>query len=92
MCGQYRELERAVVGLGEFELCADYKRFSVPSSTWAQLPPEKQKRHLIKFMGQCKPVNSKIVESTDSIRHVFASGQNGGEKRDRLRGSVLLEQ
>ena len=85
VCGQYRELERAVVGLGEFELCADYKRFSVPSSTWAQLPPEKRKRHLIKFMRHCKPVNSKIVESTDSTRHVIAPGQNGGKKKGQIK-------
>ena len=85
VCGQYRELERTVVGLEEFEVCADYKLFVVPSSTWAQLPPEKRKRHCI--MRHCKPFNfnSKIVESTDSTRHVIAPGQNGGEKEGQIK-------
>ena len=54
-------------------------------STTPQLPPEKRKRHLIKFMRQCKPVNSKILESTDSTRHVIAPGQNGGEKKGQIK-------
>ena len=88
VCGQYRELERAVVGLVEFELCSEYKLFSVPASTWAQLAREKRKRHFIKFMRQCKPVNFKIVESTDSTSHVIAHGQNGGKKGQMKRKRV----
>ena len=71
VCGKYRGIENAAIGLWEFELCPDYKRVSVPATTLARLPPEKRKRHLIKVMRQCKLVNSKIVDSTDATTHVI---------------------
>ena len=36
VCSQYKELQCSIVGLGDFQLCEEYKQFSVLETVWSR--------------------------------------------------------
>ena len=72
----YRELERSLVGLGEFKLVDDFRQFYVPMDVWTALPDD-TKRHMTRFM-KCKRKRKTTVTSTDS--NTSCKPGNGGAK------------
>ena len=47
---QRLEIERAVVGTGEYRLCKEYHNLTVESSVWFKMTTEQRKRKIDKFM------------------------------------------
>ena len=47
--GQSIEVERAVVGLGEYRIPAEYQRFQISIDKWRRMSPEKRKQLLKRF-------------------------------------------
>ena len=76
---QYRELERCLFGVGEFQLCQEFRHFSMPVTTWSQSTYNKRQRHFSRFLRTIKPIKAKVVASSDGTRHVLAP-VSGGKK------------
>ena len=78
---QYRELQRAICGIGEFLLVDEYKRFAVPTDVWYSYSEERINRHLKKFSGT--PVEMR-VRSTD-LKKVAIEPKHKGRNPDKKR-------
>lgn len=49
--GQYKELECALVGAGNFKLCPELNTFAVDSDLWSTKQPDQRSRHFQRFFG-----------------------------------------
>ena len=75
---QYFELERALVGMRDFVLVDEYKKYWAPSHIWSLYDNEKRKKHFMKFM---KANKTKFVTSSTGLNLISVIQQrNGGEK------------
>ncbi|ELT98741.1 hypothetical protein CAPTEDRAFT_207292 [Capitella teleta] len=66
--GQYNEVERSLIGRGDYELCPEFDRFLVKEEAWVSNTREKRERHLKRFLSSQKLVNQKAVPSSDGHR------------------------
>ena len=81
----YREIQRAFVGMGEFELCEEFARFRIPRDNWCQMDETFKKKRMQQFLAVFK--DKDLVRSTSSGRSVRipkAKGKKPGQtKRKR---------
>ena len=76
---QYRELQRAFCGIGEFVLVDQYKRFAVPRDVWYSYSEERRKRHFTKFSSKPKEM---LVRSTNfEPKH---KGRKPGQRKQKV--------
>ena len=61
--GQHKDLERSIIGRGDYRLCDDYRQFSVTPDVWASRTA--QQRHLLRFMKKPKEADPRFVRATD---------------------------
>ena len=81
---QYRELQRAICGIGEFLLVDEYKRFAVPRDLWYSYSEERRKRHFKKFSGTPKEM---LVRSTN-LKKVAIEPKHKGRKPGQKKRKV----
>ena len=86
---QYRELERCLFGVGEFQLCQEFRHFSMSVTTWSQSTYNKRQRHFSRFLRTIKPIKTKVVASSDGTRHVLAPVSGGKKPRQTKRKKQL---
>ena len=56
------EVEKAVIGMGEYRFKPAYKRVEVCSDKWFVMSPEQRQAHLKKvFLLECTPVESAVL-------------------------------
>ena len=63
--GQYREIERSLLSLGDFYLSDSRTNFAVQRAIWSATELTKRERHVSRFLRHITPHNSKFVVSTD---------------------------
>ena len=63
--GQFKEVEKAVYGMGEYQFTPDYGHFEVKNSKWFLMTKEQCQKHLKKlFDGDCYPLLAKKTTSS----------------------------
>ncbi len=77
---QYRELQRALIGRGEYKLLPEFKQFSVDADRWSQWDAGKRGNHFTRFMKTIKKVNSSTLRSSDGHWSEKAPTVSGGKK------------
>jgi len=70
---------KCLFGVGEFQLCQEFRQFSMSVTTWSQSTYKKRQRHFSRFLRTIKPIKAKVVASSDGMRHVLAP-VSGGKK------------
>ena len=65
MTAQFIDLERALIGQGNFKLTSNYNTFSLPRSTWINMNDKAQDNHKRRFLKTILPFNKRTVISTD---------------------------
>lgn len=81
---QYKDLERALLGQGDFVLCDEYQRFSVAPNVWCSRDQQQRQRHFLRFLRKVKEVHKKNIRSTDGSR-VVTSATNAGKKPGQVK-------
>ena len=66
--GQYNDIERAIIGRGNFTLHPAYANFAVHQSKWITLDEQRRKRHMQRFLKKIREVNVRVSNSTDGKR------------------------
>ena len=87
---QFTDLERAIIGQGNFELAPDFLCFRKSRGDWLNLKDDVRKRHLTKFLNTKQRLNNRTVTSSDSGLVVMRSGSDGG-KPNQQKGKLLLQ-
>lgn len=82
--GQQRDLERALIGRGDYKLCDDYKNFFVNPSVWASRDAGQRHRHFMRFLRKVKEGDSRCVRSSDGQR-VVIKATHGGKKPGQVK-------
>jgi len=80
---QFRDLERAMIGMGKFELASDYQHFRLKVNLWAGKPLAVRAKiysKCIKFV----PKNNKIVTSADN-QLTFPKTSSAGKKPNQVK-------
>ena len=55
--GQYREIERSLLSLGDFYLSDSHTNFAVERAIWSATELTKKERHVSRFLRHIKPHN-----------------------------------
>ena len=79
----YTNVERAIMGHGEYRLHVDFEEFFVQPAVWCSKTDEQRRRHIEKFQRALK-MNQKTVTSSNGDMHVLTSGARGkkiGQKK-----------
>lgn len=80
--GQYREIQRAICGIGDFRLVEEYKKFGVPRDVWIEKDSKQKKRHLRKY-ALC--IKETLIRSTNFEKVALEPKHNGKKPRQRKR-------
>ena len=85
--GQYRDLENALIGRGNFRLSEDYQHYEVNPALWSLKTKEEREKLFEDFLNDKKgKVNrGKYVLSTDGSRLVMSSPLRGKKPGQRKR-------
>lgn len=73
----YLDVQRAMVGEGNFILSPEFEKFCVQPAVWEKKSTEQRTRHLNRFLGTPKLLNSRSVMSTDGQLTLLKSGADG---------------
>jgi len=78
---QYREVKRAICGVGEFFLTDEFSKFAVPRDHWYDQTDKQREKHYQKFQNSAKEV---IVRSTNMTK-VAVEAKHKGRKPGQLK-------
>ncbi len=77
---QYKQLQRAILGEGEFMLHESYKKFYCPIEKWCKMTQESRERHFKNFLNFTPGIIGKnLITSRDGMCTVVQP-KNGGKK------------
>ena len=79
------DLERVIIGQGNFELAPDFLCFRKSRGDWLNLKDDVRKRHLTKFLNTKQQLNNRAVTSSDSGLVVMRSGSDGRKPNQQKR-------
>ena len=77
--GQYKELERALVGVGNFDLAQSMRKFKIDRQIWINMNNEKRKNRFDRFLRSIVTLSPGMQVSSDGCLSVPTSAA-GGEK------------
>jgi len=87
---QYSEVQRSLFGVGDFELCPEFKHFAMSVATWSQSSEKKRSCHYSRFLHTMTPVKAKVLASTGGERH-FVAPSNGGKKPGQVKRKKMAK-
>ncbi|XP_078674699.1 uncharacterized protein LOC144912839 [Branchiostoma floridae x Branchiostoma belcheri] len=76
---QYTELERSLLGVGDYVLSQEFDRFGVHEVAWLRMTNDQRERHVRRFMMFQPPGIPQSVTSSDRQR-IVTKPKNGGKK------------
>lgn len=84
---QYKDIERAIVGRGNYMLSEDYKHYSMKPEVWCTKSKEERKKLLDKLLNNVNKRQGNVITSTDKTLTVTfnpSAGRKPGQvKRKR---------
>ena len=78
---QYREMDRAFVGLGNYVLAPEYSHYKITQLTWTNMTEKQRQSHRDTFMKENKLHQGRTVISTDNSN--FKIGLRRQKKQNR---------
>jgi hypothetical protein len=82
----YAEVERALIGRGDFMLCQEYRRFMVSENAWAAKTKKDRDKHLQNFYKyQSKHSRQGVITSTDGKVAFHVPATSGKKKNQQKR-------
>ena len=93
--GQYRDLENALIGQGNFRLSEEYKHYEISPALWSFKTKEEREQLFQDFLLDRKPnhKSGKYVISTDQQRVVMSSplrGKKPGQRKRKRAAKTLI--
>ena len=80
---QHKQVERAIVGQGDFYLTKPYQKYKITINAWASLTDDQRSRHLDKFYRAAAVTDPRMVISSDG--HAVIAPQHGGRKPHQVK-------
>jgi hypothetical protein len=82
--GHYKDLERSLIGQGQYTLCPEYERFKMHASSYCAKTQEQRRKHFHRFLKCVKSPVAATVTSTNGQLSVRQSKQ-GGKKPNQVK-------
>ena len=73
---QEEEVNKAVFGIGEYEIIEEYKHLEIPQASWTRMTPEQRKQHVKRFSKatlDCNIQNTSLEEADKNHHNVRLS-------------------
>ena len=82
---QYREMDRAFLGLGNYVLAPEYSHYKITQSTWTNMTEKQRQSHRDTFMKEKRLHQGRTVISTDGTTAILRSASDGKKTEQRQR-------
>ncbi|GFO24873.1 hypothetical protein PoB_005137800 [Plakobranchus ocellatus] len=86
--GQYREIQRAIYGMGELVLVNEYKEFGVPRDIWFTKDNKQRARHMKRYALCIKESLSRSSNSQKVAVEPKHKGKKPGQRKRKRAGKT----